>query len=125
MPQSEFYSSNSEYDSNYDLDHIEYNDCCGGIDCPCMGIDCDMGQCILCGWYNSGGGCLREGCNADCSMEYEMCSCDCLRCLQETMYCYCNKDKILIKQGTLEEILYGIIYAQSLWRGWAIRNKFS
>ena len=42
-------------------------------DNPCRGRDCDMGCCDIGGGNTSGGGCLREGCDQDCSMEYEEC----------------------------------------------------
>ena len=58
----------SDYSSEYDSDD------------PCAGRACDMGWCRECDGHTSGGGCLREGCDQDCCMEYEECCCDCMRC---------------------------------------------
>ena len=90
-------------------------------DGPCAGRDCDMGYCVDCGGNTSGGGCLREGCEEDCCMEYEECACDCRRCggcADASLWCQCGSEKVRCKAGTMLKLGY----FQGLWRGYRYRK---
>lgn len=98
--------------SDCDSDYYDPDD-------PCNGRDCDMGHCEICGG-NTSSYCLREGCNQDCSMEYEECACDCMRCggiAESYKWCYC-KNKERCKPGTMLKLGY----FQAIWRGYSQRK---
>lgn len=104
--EESLYSDENDYDSD------------GG---SCGNRECDMGYCEGCGGNTSGGGCLRTGCWTDCSMEYEECACDCMRCggvSEMHLWCFCGKDKLRCKKGTMLKLGY----FQGLWRGYRYRK---
>ena len=108
--------------SNWSLSDCEYfSDSDSDSDEPCKNRECDMGTCAICYRNNSGGRCLREGCGQDCSMEYEECWCDCMKCggiSEPYLWCVCGSDKLPCLKGTLGKLTL----FQSLWRGYFSRK---